>query len=332
MMKQPTVVSTFAGCGGSSLGYEMAGYNELLAIDFDKHACEIFRLNFKCPCWQRDITKVTGKEILDEIKMKPGELDVFDGSPPCQGFSTAGKRRVNDARNDLSRHYLRLAAEIKPKVLVMENVSGMVKGNMRGIFKEILKGFDKAGYNVRVKLLNAKNYGVPQSRLRLFFIGIRKDLDPAELSDIWPRHTGKVITAEEALKGCPEGERLTLKGKRLAYLDRMRPGDSMDQYAPGGIYFNTHKLHPKRPCPTIPKLFGDRFGCFFMHWDRGNQSLSIEELKRLASFPDSFKMTGSYVEKCARIGNAVMPLQMKAVALAVKENVLPRLGKSKQEA
>ena len=108
--------------------------------------------------------------------LKPGELDVLDGSPPCQGFSTAGKRRMDDGRNQLFREYVRLLRGLRPKVLVMENVSGMVKGKMKLIFAEIMRELKASGYKVSARLMNAMHFGVPQSRERMIFIGIREDL------------------------------------------------------------------------------------------------------------------------------------------------------------
>lgn len=174
--ENPTLISTFAGTGGSSLGYKWANYKKLLAIEWDKHAVECFKLNFpEVSIWQKDITKVTSQEILDFCKLQIGELDIFDGSPPCQGFSTAGKRQVTDTRNNLFKHYFRLIKEIQPKVFLMENVSGMIKGTMKGKFKEILTVLKSDNYEVKCKLMNSMYYNVPQSRQRLIFIGVRKD-------------------------------------------------------------------------------------------------------------------------------------------------------------
>jgi DNA (cytosine-5)-methyltransferase 1 len=171
------VISLFAGCGGSSLGYSMAGYRELLAVEWDDHAVETFKLNFPdVPIWHGDIAELSVEECLRIAKLNPGELDVLDGSPPCQGFSTAGKRRMNDGRNQLFKEYVRLLRGLKPKVLVMENVSGMVKGKMRLIFVEILRELKSSGYHVSARLMNAMYYGVPQSRQRMIFIGVREDL------------------------------------------------------------------------------------------------------------------------------------------------------------
>jgi DNA (cytosine-5)-methyltransferase 1 len=173
----PTVISLFAGCGGSSLGYSMAGYRELLAVEWDDHAVETFKANFPdVPVWHGDIAKLSVEECLRITGLKPGELDVLDGSPPCQGFSTAGKRKMDDGRNQLFREYVRLLRGLQPKVLIMENVSGMVKGKMKLIFVDILKELKDAGYHVEARLLNAMYYGVPQSRQRMIFIGVREDI------------------------------------------------------------------------------------------------------------------------------------------------------------
>ena len=197
-MVKPIVISTFAGCGGSSLGYKMAGFKELLAIDFDTNAVETFKLNFDCPVWLRDIKTVTADEILKFTGIKKGELDILDGSPPCQGFSTAGNRQVNDDRNGLFKEFVRLIEGLEPKVFVMENVSGMAKGKMKGAFIEIIKTLKSLNYKVKCKLMNAKYYNVPQSRERLIFIGVRKDLD---IEPSYPEPNNKVIKFKNAITG-----------------------------------------------------------------------------------------------------------------------------------
>lgn len=194
---KPTVISLFAGCGGSSLGYQMAGYKELLAVEIDDNAVQTFKMNFKdVPVLQKDITKISGQEILDLCKIKKGELDVLDGSPPCQGFSTAGKRQVCDERNDLIGHYIRLVSEIQPKVFIMENVSGMIKGKMKGLFIKYIKQMKELDYNVSCRLLNAKWFSVPQSRERMICIGVRKDIG----NPIFPKAHNKIITVEKAFE------------------------------------------------------------------------------------------------------------------------------------
>jgi DNA (cytosine-5)-methyltransferase 1 len=182
----PTVVSLFAGCGGSSLGYSMAGYRELLAVEWDDHAVETFKANFpEVPVYHGDIAKLSVDECLRLADIRPGELDVLDGSPPCQGFSTAGKRKMDDGRNQLFREYVRLLRGLQPKVLVMENVSGMVKGKMKLIFVEILQELKASGYHVSARLMNAMYYDVPQSRQRMIFIGVRDYGKGQELDRLW---------------------------------------------------------------------------------------------------------------------------------------------------
>lgn len=158
----PTVISLFAGCGGSSLGYSMAGFRELLAVEWDDNAVQTFRLNFPdVPVYHGDICKLSVEECLYLAKLEPGQLDVLDGSPPCQGFSTAGKRQLDDPRNSLFREYVRLLRGLRPKAFIMENVGGLVKGKMKLVFAEIMRELKASGYRVKCRLLNAMYYYVP---------------------------------------------------------------------------------------------------------------------------------------------------------------------------
>lgn len=198
-----TVVSTFAGCGGSSTGYRMAGFKVLLANEYDEHAQTCYMVN-KRP-WtkleRRDIRSVTAEDIMAATGLQPGELDVLDGSPPCQGFSTAGKRKVGDPRNTLFGDYARLLEGLKPKVFVAENVSGMVKGTMKGIFKEILALLKSKGYRVTCKLLDAQWLGVPQRRQRVIFVGVREDLCQEHgVGPVYPKPLPRNYSVREA---CP---------------------------------------------------------------------------------------------------------------------------------
>jgi len=196
----PSVISTFAGGGGSSLGYSMAGCRELLAVEWDDNAVTTLRANFPdLDICHGDIAKLSVAEVLERTGMQPGELDIFDGSPPCQGFSTAGQRRMDDDRNQLFREFVRLLRGLRPKVFVMENVSGMIKGKMKLVFVEILKELKASGYRVSARLLNAKYFHVPQSRERLIFIGVREDLDREPTH---PRAESRPVTVGQALPWC----------------------------------------------------------------------------------------------------------------------------------
>lgn len=311
---KPTVISIFAGCGGSSLGYKQAGFRELLAIDFNHNAVETFRLNFKdVPVWERNIRNVSGQEILDFCKLKQGELDVFDGSPPCQGFSMAGRRNVNDSRNDLFREFVRLIGELEPKIFIMENVSGMIRGKMKGRFIEITKLLKSLNYEVKCKLMNAKNYSVPQSRPRLIWIGVRKDLN---IEPSFPTPSQKIITIREALTDLTITEKREIPGRAVInkVLLKCNEGENARLYNDGN-FFNWQRIDRNKVCPTITKT-----ACLF-HWTE-NRYLTIQELKRLTTFPDDFQFIGSHREQWARIGNAVMPKFMDALACHIKENIL----------
>jgi DNA (cytosine-5)-methyltransferase 1 len=184
-----TAASTFSGCGGSSLGYRMAGFRLLYANEFIPAAQDSYRANAAdyTHLDTRDIRQVQPQDILTACGLSVGELDLFDGSPPCASFSTAGKResgwgkvkKYSDSEqrtDDLFFEYARLLRGIQPRVFVAENVSGLVKGTAKGYFLEILKELKGCGYKVGCKVLDAQWLGVPQARQRTIFVGVREDL------------------------------------------------------------------------------------------------------------------------------------------------------------
>ena len=312
-----TVLSTFAGCGGSSLGYKMAGYTEILAIEWDRNAVETFKLNFPdIPIWQKDIKEVTGEEILKFCKIQKGELDLLDGSPPCQGFSTAGKRQVIDPRNDLFNEFVRLIKDLQPKVFVMENVSSMVKGKMKGRFKEIILELKSTGYNVKCKKLNTMWYGVPQSRERLIFIGVRKDL---RIEPSYPEPlVVKPITIREAFNNLVTDTReaFELTPKYIKPLLRqMRDYEVASKYSNGVRYFNHKRNSINRPSRTILKTPDT-------YHHKEDRLLTSEELKIVSSYPLDFKFIGGLRNVYNRIGNSVPPKFMEAIAGHIKREIL----------
>lgn len=325
----PTVVSLFAGCGGSSLGYRWAGYRCPAAVENDANAVETYRLNFpETPVLERDIRTVTGAELLGIAGLGVGGLDVLDGSPPCQSFSTAGKRRVNDPRADLFMEYVRLLRELQPRAFIAENVSGLVKGTAIGHFKAIMRAMKDSGYRVSCRLLNAMYYGVPQSRERLIFVGVRDDLD---IKPSHPKPQTRVITLREALTGVRNDESdviescypVTTLSHRL--LERMGPWEGGHQYHPRGAMFGLRRLAWDRPSRTVLREDGGGASCQCCHPEE-TRRLTIPEIKRVASFPDDFQLLGSVGERWARIGNSVPPKLMQAVAAHVRAEVLERAG------
>jgi DNA (cytosine-5)-methyltransferase 1 len=317
-----TVISLFAGCGGSSLGYKMAGFKELLAIEWENNAVETFRLNFpEVPIWQKDINKVTGQEILDFLNIKKGELDLLDGSPPCQGFSTAGKRKVNDDRNDLVKENIRLIEELEPKVFVIENVSGMIKGKMKGLFIEYMKKMKSLNYQVKCKLMNAKYYNVPQSRQRVIFIGVRKDLG---IEPSYPEGNKKIISVKDILKDCSDDIKYYPQKKAKVISCRLKQWQDGSDIIKDK-FFNLKKLALNKPSRTITKTI--RLSqCGLLH-PKEDRYLTINELKRIATFPDDYEFIGKFEEQWARIGNSVPPLFMKAMAEHIRINILEKAVK-----
>lgn len=324
-MVKPTVISLFAGCGGSSMGYHMAGFKELLAVDFDDDAIKLFKLNFKSvPIWKRDIKTLTGKEIFDFCKIEKGELDILDGSPPCQGFSTAGKRQVCDDKNDLVFEYIRLVSEIKPKMFIMENVSGMIKGTMKGLFIKYITRMKELDYNVSCRILNAMYYSVPQMRKRLICIGIKKDIGKPS----FPKSHDKIITVKQAIDDMgnimnPDINHIWVDEKVKNTVNYNRALKTMQ-----GQKYKPHRMRvfENKPLPTIttggmkinvPFMLGNS-GCHYKY----TRTLSIRELAKCQSFPDTFKFFNDMIQSPGRIGNSVPPLMIKAIAENIKETVL----------
>ena len=171
------VIDLFAGCGGLSLGFEMAGFNIPLAVERDAWAAETYAHNHShTKVVTQDITQIFD---FNNLLAPSTIIDGIIGGPPCQGFSLSGNRDKNDPRNSLFMDFVRFVKHYNPKFFVMENVSGilsMVTKNGELVKDVILKEYDKAGYNVEIFQLNASEFGVPQSRIRVFFIGLRKDI------------------------------------------------------------------------------------------------------------------------------------------------------------
>ena len=176
--QRPIGVDLFAGAGGMTLGFEQAGFDVLAAVELDPIHCATHKFNF--PFWSvlcKSVVDTTGAEIRSGSAIGNQDIDVVFGGSPCQGFSMIGKRALDDPRNSLVFHFLRLVLELQPKYFVFENVPGLTVGKHRQFLLEIIEEFRSSGYEVEAnyKVLNAANYGVPQNRARLFLLGCRKD-------------------------------------------------------------------------------------------------------------------------------------------------------------
>lgn len=310
----PTVISLFAGCGGSSLGYSMAGFRELLAVEWDDNAVATFRLNFPdVPVYHGDIAKLSVEECMRLAGLSgPGELDVLDGSPPCQGFSTAGKRQLDDPRNSLFREYVRLLRGLKPRAFVMENVSGMVKGKMKLVFAEIMRDLKASGYKVSARLLNAMYFNVPQSRQRLIFVGVREDVgrEPSH-----PRAEARPVTVREAIGHLPVGEQGNHEPQVLEAWRASKPGASLRETHQYVGSFQSVRLDPDAPSKTQIKSH--------LNWHYAiARQLTATEAGIIGSFPEQYHWLGSKDDYKQRIGNSVPPLFMRAIASHIRGHIL----------
>jgi len=202
---RPIVIDLFAGAGGLSLGFEQAGFDVAASVEIDPIHCAVHEYNFpysKAIC--ASVADLTGEALRDRAGIGDREVDVVVGGAPCQGFSMIGKRALDDPRNQLVFHYVRLIAELRPKYFVFENVKGLTLGQHRKFLTEIIEALKAVGYDVveDYKVLNAADYGVPQDRRRLFLVGARRGLKlPA-----YPKPTDGT-TVSEAIGDLPNADR-----------------------------------------------------------------------------------------------------------------------------
>ncbi|GFZ93546.1 DNA cytosine methyltransferase [Okeania sp. KiyG1] len=206
-MQRPIGIDLFAGAGGMTLGFEQAGFDIPVSVELDPIHCATHQFNF--PFWSvfcHSIATITGSEIRQFSGIKNKDIDVVFGGPPCQGFSMMGKRTLDDPRNTLISHFVRLVLELKPKYFVIENVKGLTVGKYKFFLEEVIDKFDKNGYQVQqpYQVLNAVNYGVPQHRERLFLIGCQKGLTLPN----YPigKTSGNSTTVKDAIGDLPEVE------------------------------------------------------------------------------------------------------------------------------
>jgi len=320
-------VDLFAGAGGLSKGFTMAGFNQVFAIDINKDACNTYKHNFpKHFILQQNICQLNTKDIKKLVNGK--KIDVIIGGPPCQGFSIAGnigRNFVNDPRNYLFKEFVRVVSIVKPKFVVLENVARLNVHNNGKTKKEIIKSFKDIGYSVDCKVLCSADYGVPQVRNRFILIGNKfnkKNKFPKT------KHS-KTITIKEAIDDLPKlksGEdskipnhkAMNHKSKMLEKMSYITDGGNRNQIpsikrpltGDSRKYIRYNSLKPA-VCVT-----GDMRKIF--HYSQ-NRALTVRELARLQSFNDDFVFLGNSISQQQQVGDAVPPLFAKAIAEAIKE-------------
>ena len=318
--KKYTMVSLFSGCGGLDLGFSEAGFKIIWANDFDQDAQRIYELNIG-QIDKRDILTVDENEIPD--------CDIVTAGFPCQPFSNAGNRKgIHDSRGMLYKECLRIIKKKQPKVFVFENVKGLLSTKYidgRLLSDVIVSDLEESsnpeelGYNVTYKLLNASDYGVPQNRQRVFFVGIRKDLNKKFVFPS-PSVKSKVVLGD--ILDIPNN----IPWKDVPY-ESLAPRfqkirDNMKLYHSPNFY---RRFSRREVCGTITASAQPE-NCGIIH-PTENRRYTIREIARIQSFPDSFKFidetTKDIVSMYKVIGNAVPPKLAKAIAKAILEQISP---------
>lgn len=355
MSKKFTCVDLFSGAGGLSRGFYDAGYDVVLGVDFDEAALKTFKENhgsaeaMKLDLFNHDNIHVI-EDFLDKQKII---LDVLVGGPPCQGFSIAGPRDMNDKRNSLYLAMVKLAERLKPQAVVLENVPGMLQTNGGIGAKRIIQDFKEIGYNMVPKLLYAPDYGIPQIRKRVFFVGLRDGEREFEFPEpiVDKEH---YVTCEEAIGDLAslqteEGEIIYgddiqeyATEARTEYQKMMRKNSTKVYNHVGSIpiektkkmislvpegknyralpeeYRGLYKYHEAltryhSKKPSLTINTGHR-SHFHYKW---NRIPTVRESARLQSFPDDFIFYGNKSQQYRQVGNAVPPMLGQVVAKAL---------------
>lgn len=341
------VVSLFSGTGGMDLGfrggfdylgnhYEEQPYNLIFANDIFKQAADVYEINFNHQVERRSISDINVSELPKK------EVDVVLGGFPCQTFSYSGKRGgLSDPRGQLYLQMIRVIEHYSPKMFVAENVDGIrnsrkdYKGNAVDIsaLDTILEAFDVAGYNVQYRILNAADYGVPQSRRRVIILGIRKDLGNEEdvfYPEILFDKTGE-LTGNQWVSSKEGIDDLWNKINSSSVLNHTQKDYSKAKFYPGKKMQGNNRINADRPAPTIR---AEHHGNIEAHYNTtlqdesdmaGWRRLSVRETARLQSFPDDFNFACSASSAYKMIGNAVPPVMSWHIARSVFYT-LNRLG------
>ena len=320
------VFSCFHCGGGSTMGYKLAGYDVLGGVEIDPEMMAIYRKNHNPKhsylMGVQDFKKLDDDSLPKELF----ELDILDGSPPCSTFSMAGKReekwgkehhfregQAKQVLDDLFFDYIDVANKLQPKIVIAENVKGLVLGNAKGYVKEIFAAFRKAGYEPQLFLLNSATMGVPQRRERTFFVARRADL---KLPKISLQFNEKMISVREAFDGLGKQTANTLSAETERLWRLLKPGEPMSKAENRGKGFNNYRLEWERPANTLA-CQGSLYHAI------EPRMISDAECLRLQSFPDDY----DYGTIGARYlcGMSVPPFMTQRIAREIEVQWLSRL-------
>ena len=299
------VVSLFSGAGGLDLGFKEAGFDLVWANDFDADAVETYKTNIGDECVLGDISNISSDDIPN--------CDVIIGGFPCQGFSMANtKRHVLDERNSLYLEYVRILKDKRPKAFVAENVKGILSIGKGEVIKAIIEDFTNVGYRVKYKLLNAADYGVPQTRMRVIIVGIRSDLN-VDFEFPEPTHSKNGanglpnwVSVKEALEHLPDPD-----GDNAHSV----PNNEYSQYKVTTKNFTGHRVtNPNLPSPTILARGNGGGGVVAIPHFSGNRRMTVRESAAIQTFPDNFLFSGTRGSGYRQVGNAVPVLLARTIA------------------
>lgn len=317
------VLSCFSCAGGSTMGYKLAGYDVIGCVEIDPKMMAIYKENHK-PKYPflmgvQDFKNIKNEDLPTDLF----NLDILDGSPPCSVFSTAGARekkwggefhfaegQAKQRLDDLFFDFIDVAEKLKPKVVVAENVTGLIKGKARFFVNLIFKRFREAGYTPKLFLLNSSFMGVPQKRERVFFIAIRNDIDKT----VSLKFNETPISCRQAFKDIeinPIGYKYLTSNAKGLWL-KVKPGKSFATVDPKGNGFGQVKVDPTKPAPTVIASGG------LLHWSQPRE-LAPTEILRLQTFPDDFKAPLSKIIYIC--GMSVPPFMTQRIALEIARQV-----------
>lgn len=358
----PRCISLFAGAGGCSLGFKRAGYDVLMAIDNERSSCETYDRNFPdAEVRNLDVRRVDWSALLVEKNLVAGELEVLIGGPPCQGFSSAGKRFWDDPRNDLLKSYVGALEAIRPKWFVMENVEGLLTMNNGEYLLCAIDAFVRLGYQVRLEKVYAHEYGVPQRRKRVIIVGNNLGIDfqfPVPTTPISgaifrdSRNTFEVAVGDlprpvviashrEATNTFPQGHYfIPQTGLNKQRIQALLPGQTMKDL-PGELQHDSFKRRAfrrvkdgmptdrrggapsglKRLIASEPSLTITSASTREFVHPSEDRCLTIRECARLQGFPDGFEFFGSAADQIQQIGNAIPPLLAEVFARHIRQNL-----------